>query len=58
MTEQIEMEIVKAFAYEKTPEEVADVTGMSLIEAEKFKYEHASAIEKKKTELKEAGYLG
>ena len=57
MTEQMKMEIIKAFAYGKTPAEVADVTGMSVAEAENFKTENASAIAKKVEDLKEAGYI-
>ena len=58
MTEQMKLEVIKAFAYGKTPAEVADVTGMSVVEAEKFKAEHTSAIAEKVADLKEAGYLG
>ena len=57
MTEQMMMEIIKAFVYGKTPDEVVDVTGVSVAEAEKFKAENEVAIAKKLEELKEAGYI-
>lgn len=57
MTEQMKKEIIRAFAYGKTPAEVADVTGMFLSEAEQFLTENESAIADKATDLKEAGYL-
>ena len=57
MTEQMKMEIIKAFVYGKTADEVADVTGVSVTEAEKFKAENEDVIVKKLGELKEAGYI-
>ena len=58
MAEQMKIEVIKAFAYGMTADEVADVTGMSLVDAEKFKAENESAIAKRHEELEEAGYLG
>lgn len=58
MTEQRKLEIIKDFAYGKTGAEVAEVTGMSLDEANAFQHEHEEAIAKKRAELREAGYFG
>ena len=58
MTEQMKKEIIKAFAYGKTAEEVADVTGVSIDEAKAFETENEDAILEKMMELKEAGYIG
>lgn len=57
MTTQTKLEIIKAFAYGKTAEEVAAVTGMTLDEATTFKSENMKAIDKKRAELKEAGFI-
>lgn len=57
MTEQMKMEIIKTFAYGKTADEVADIAGMSVAEAEKFKAENEAVIVKKLGELKEAGCI-
>lgn len=57
MTEQIKLEIIKAFAYGKTAKEVADVTGMSFDEAKAFEAENEDSILEKMMELKEAGYI-
>ena len=57
MTEQTKLEIIKAFAYGKSAEEVSEVTGMSLDEAKAFEKENEDAILEKMFELKEAGYI-
>lgn len=57
MTEQTKLEIIKAFAYGYTSEEVAEVQGMSLDEAKAFEKENENAILEKMLELKEAGYI-
>lgn len=58
MTAQEKKEIIKAFAYGKTSAEVAEVTGMTLDEADAFQKENEKAIADKRAELKEAGYIG
>ena len=58
MTEQMKLEIIKAFAYGKSAEEVAEVQGMSLTDAKAFEKENEDAIFEKMVELKEAGYIG
>lgn len=58
MTVQEKKEIIKAFAYGKTGAEVAEVTGMTLDEANAFQRENEKAIAVKRAELKEAGYIG
>ena len=57
MTEQMKLEIIKAFAYGKSAEEVAEVQGMSLDEAKSFEKNNEDAILEKMLELKEAGYI-
>lgn len=57
MSEQTKLEIIKAFAYGKTAEEVAEVQEMSLDEAKAFEAENEDAILEKMMELKEAGYI-
>lgn len=57
MTEQTIQEIVKSFAYGYTAEEVAELEEMTLEEARSFEQEHQVAIEQKKTELKEGGWV-
>ena len=58
MTDQTKLEIIKAFAYGKSAEEVADIQGISLDEAKSFEKDNEDAILEKMFELKEMGYLG
>lgn len=58
MTSQTKLEIIKAFAYGKTAEEIAEVRGITLEEANAFQRENEKAIATKRAELKEAGYIG
>ena len=51
MTEQVKAEIIKAFAYGKTPQEVVNAMGISLEEAKKLQQESAKAIEERKSQL-------
>ena len=57
MTEQMKLEIIKAFAYGKTAEEVAEVHGMSFGEAIGFRDENEDTILERMLDLKEAGYI-
>lgn len=57
MTKQTKLEIIKAFAYGKSAEEVAEETGMSLDEAKAFERDNENAILEKMLDLKEAGYI-
>lgn len=54
---EIEMEIIKSFAYGCTPEQVTENYGISVEEANNFKNLHADEIEERKSELKERGYI-
>ncbi|MCD7828896.1 MAG: hypothetical protein LUG58_00475 [Clostridiales bacterium] len=58
MTEETKKEIIKAFAYDYTPEEVAEMEGMTVEEATAFREENMAAIAEKAEELSEAGWLG
>ena len=57
MTEQTKLEIIKAFAYGHSAEEVAEVQGMSVDEARAFERDNEDAILEKMLDLKEAGYI-
>lgn len=56
MTEQTIKEIIKAFAYGRTAEEISDNEGTSLVTMEKFQKDHAAEIKQKRKELKEGGW--
>lgn len=51
LTEQMKKEVVKAFAYGKKPDEVADVAGISEAEAIEYRDKYEDNI------LKEEGYI-
>lgn len=57
MTEETTKEIVKSFAYGLTAEQVAENEGLTLEETKDFQMKHAGAIDRKKNELKEGGWL-
>ncbi|MCD7918662.1 MAG: hypothetical protein LUG45_01005 [Clostridiales bacterium] len=56
MTEETKCEIIKAFAYGYTVEEVAELEEMPLEDAIVFEKANANEIEEKKAELREAGW--
>lgn len=56
MTNQQIKEIVKSFAYGYTVEQVSEIEGISLEEANKFKEDHAQEIVLKSEALKEGGW--
>ncbi len=56
MTEETKREIIKAFAYGYTVEEVAELEEMPLEDAIVFEKAYANEIEEKKAELREAGW--
>lgn len=57
MTEQIQSEIIKSFAYGVSIEEVAEFYGMSTMDAEKFAKEHSVEISEKNNQLKKDGWM-
>jgi hypothetical protein len=57
LTEQMKKEVVKAFAYGKKPDEVADVAGISEAEAIEYRDKYEDNILKKMVDLKEEGYI-
>nr|DAV81624.1 MAG TPA: Sigma-70 region 3 [Caudoviricetes sp.] len=57
MTEQVKKEIIKAYAYRKTPQEVAAAMGISLEDAKRLQEENAEAIEERKSQLENGGWL-
>lgn len=57
MTNQKINEVIKAFAYGETPEQIAEAEGISANAAEQIQQEHADDIAEEKTMLQEAGYL-
>lgn len=56
MTEETIKELIKAFAYGKTVDQVAEAEDMAVDEATAFKSEHATEIEERKALLKEEGW--
>ncbi|MCI1951804.1 MAG: hypothetical protein LKJ50_05295 [Clostridiales bacterium] len=56
MTQQ-EFEIVKALAYEETPEQIATAEGISMPDVETIRNKFADEIITAKADLKKAGYL-
>ena len=57
MTEQVKKEIIKAYAYGKTPLEAAAAMGISLEDAKRLQEENAEAIEERKSQLESGGWL-
>lgn len=57
MTEQVKKEIIKAYAYGKTPQEAAAAMGISLEDAKRLQEENAEAIEERKSQLESGGGL-
>ena len=57
MTEQVKKEIIKAYAYGKTPQEAAAAMGVSLEDAKRLQEENAEAIEERKSQLESGGWL-
>lgn len=56
MTQQ-EFEIIKAFAYEETPEQIATAEGISMSDVEAIREKFADEIIAAKVDLKKAGYI-
>lgn len=56
MTQQ-EFEIIKAFAYEETPEQIATAEGITADKVQKVRTEHAADIESARVDLQKAGYI-
>jgi FixJ family two-component response regulator len=54
---QKEFEIVKALAYEETPEQIAAAEGISMPDVEAIRTKFADEIIAAKADLKKAGYL-
>lgn len=54
---QKEFEIVKALAYEETPEQIAAAEGISMPDVEVIRTKFADEIIAAKADLKKAGYL-
>ena len=58
MTEQVKKEIIKAYAYGKTPQEAAAAMGISLEDAQKgSRRKNAEEIEERKSQLESGGWL-
>ena len=57
MTEQVKKEIIKAYAYGKTPQEAAAAMGISLEDAKRLLEENAEEIEERKSQLESGGWL-
>ena len=57
MTEQVKKEIIKAYAYGKTPQEAAAALGISLEDAKRLQEENAEAIKERKSQLESGGWL-
>lgn len=57
MNDQQVQEIIKAFAYGKTAEEVEKAEGISEEDAISILCRHAAEIKKLQQELKEGGYI-
>lgn len=56
MTQQ-EFEIIKALAYEETPEQIATAEGISISDVEAIREKFADEIIAAKADLKKAGYI-
>lgn len=50
-------EIIKAYAYGKTPQEAAAAMGISLEDAKRLQEENAEEIEERKSQLESGGWL-
>lgn len=57
MTEQVKKEIIKAYAYGKTPQEAAAAMGISLEDTKRLQEENAEAIKERKSQLESGGWL-
>ena len=57
MTNQQKFEIVKAFAYGETPEQIAAAEGISSAEAQRVQLSCAGEITEERGILRKAGYL-
>ena len=55
MTEQVKKEIIKAYAYGKTPQEAAAAMGISLEDAKRLQEKTLKRLRKGKASLKAAG---
>lgn len=56
-TDETKQELIKSFAYGYTAEQIAEMEEITVEEATQFATENAEAIESKKSELKEDGWL-
>ena len=56
-TDETKQELIKSFAYGYTAEQIAEMEEITVNEANQFATENAEAIESKKSELKEDGWL-
>ena len=56
-TDETKQELIKSFAYDYTAEQIAELEEITVEEANQFAIENAKAIEAKKAELKEGGWL-
>lgn len=56
-TDETKQELIKSFAYGYTAEQIAEMEEITVDEANQFATENAEAIESKKSELKEDGWL-
>ena len=57
MTEQVKQEIIKAFAYGRTPEEAAAAMGLTLEECNLIRQNNFPEIEERKKQLQEDGWF-
>ena len=57
MTNQQKFEVIKAFAYGETPEQIAAAEGISLAEAQQVQQSCAGDIVEEREMLRKAGYL-
>lgn len=56
-TDETKQELIKSFAYGYTAEQIAEMEEITVDEANQFATENAEAIESKKSELKEDGWI-
>lgn len=54
---EIDMEMIKSFAYGYTPEQVAENYGISVEDARNMQKNNAKEIEERKAELNKGGYM-
>lgn len=57
MTNQQKFEVIKAFAYGETPEQIAAAEGISTAEAQQVQQACAGDIAEERETLRKAGYL-